>query len=436
MPERDTIYALASARGRAGVSVIRVSGPRAFAAGRKLAGDLPPARHTRLALLADPDSGEKLDQSLVITFAENASFTAESTVEFHTHGSPAVITSVLRALSRIPGLRLAEPGEFTRRALEAGNLDLAQVEGLADLLEAETEAQRRQAFRIMRGAVADLAERWRSDLVRAQALVAATIDFADEDVPEDVSGEVQALLGGVMESVRDEIRRGRRGERVRDGFEVALVGRPNSGKSTLLNCIAGRDVALTSEIEGTTRDVIELRLDLRGIPVTLLDTAGLHDPANRLDALGVERAKQRANDSDLRVFLLQPQDKVDDLLVDAKYEDLVVNGKCDLNGLRSGLSVSGKTGEGVGTLLDRIADILARRVEGNAVMIRERHRQCLAAALADLESAANHVCSGPDLADLAAEDLRRATRSLDSLLGRVDTEDILDEVFKSFCLGK
>ncbi len=303
----DTIYALASARGKAGVAVVRISGPHAFPAARALAGDLPAPRRAGLRRLTSAD-GALLDEALVLLFEVGSSFTGEDVVELQLHGSTAVVRAVLTELSKQEGLRPAEPGEFTRRALENECLDLAQVEGLADLLDAETEAQRKQAVGVLSGALGDLAGAWRTDLIRAAALLEATIDFADEDVPVDVSPEVNALLDTTLESLERETAGTRIAERIREGFEVAIVGRPNAGKSTLLNAMAGREAAITSDIAGTTRDVIEVHMELAGLPVTVLDTAGVRDTEDQVEAIGVARALERAKAADLRVFLLEGAD--------------------------------------------------------------------------------------------------------------------------------
>ncbi|WP_373050624.1 tRNA uridine-5-carboxymethylaminomethyl(34) synthesis GTPase MnmE, partial [Thalassovita aquimarina] len=300
----DTIFALATAHGKAGVAVIRVSGPLAHSAGERLAGMLPDPRKAGLRLLRD-GQGVRLDEALVLTFPDKSSFTGEAVVELQLHGSVAVVASVLRELGNMDGLRQAEPGEFTRRALENGRLDLAQVEGLADLIEAETEAQRRQALRVLSGDLGNRAEEWRRDLIRAASLLEATIDFADEDIPVDVSPEVNELLDRVIASLSKEIAGVSAAERVRTGFEVAIVGAPNVGKSTLLNALAGRDAAITSEYAGTTRDVIEVRMDLAGLPVTLLDTAGLRETQDKVEEIGIKRARERAGLADLRVFLVE-----------------------------------------------------------------------------------------------------------------------------------
>ncbi len=427
----DTIYATATARGRSGLAVVRVSGPAAFAAGGALCGRLPAPRVVGLRRLNW--GGELLDEALVLRFSAGASFTGEPTVEFQTHGGPAVIGAVLRALSEQPGLRLAEPGEFTRRALENGVLDLVQVEGLADLIDAETEAQRRQALRVLSGAVGERLEHWRRDLIRAGALLEATIDFADEDVPVDVSPEVLALIDGLMAELDREAAGVRAAERIRDGFEVAIVGAPNAGKSTLLNQLAGREAAITSEIAGTTRDVIEVRMDIAGLPVTFLDTAGLRDTTDRLERAGIDRALSRARAADLRLFLtdgeavpgLKPQD-----------DDIVVVGKSDTKSGIHGLAVSGLTGAGVPELMARVGDILQARVASAGALVRERHRVAVVGAIAALAEARAEVIRGDSRVELAAEYLRTAARALDTLVGRVDVDHLLGEIFASFCIGK
>lgn len=426
----DTIYALATARGRSGLAVVRISGPDAFAAGLALCGSLPAARVAGLRRLVW--GGELLDEALVVSFVEGASFTGEAVVELHCHGGPAVVGAVLRALSEQPGLRLAEPGEFTRRALENGVLDLPQVEGLADLIDAETEAQRRQAVRVLSGSVGQKVDGWRRDLIRAGALLEATIDFADEDVPVDVSPEVLALIDGLMADLGREAAGVTAAERIRDGFEVAIVGAPNAGKSTLLNQLAGREAAITSEIAGTTRDVIEVRMEIAGLPVTFLDTAGLRDTEDRLERAGIERALARAEAADLRLFLTDGSP----LPLEPVGDDLVVLGKADTRSGWSGLAVSGKTGQGVSDLMARIGEILGRRVGSAGALVRERHRVAVTTAIAALAESRAEVVRPDSRVELAAEHLRQAVRALDALVGRVDVDDLLGEIFASFCIGK
>lgn len=426
----DTIYALATARGRSGLAVVRISGPDAFAAGLAFCGTLPAPRVAGLRRLLW--AGELLDEALVLSFAEGASFTGEAVVELHCHGGPAVIGAVLRALAEQPGLRLAEPGEFTRRALENGVLDLAQVEGLADLIDAETEAQRRQAVRVLSGSVGQKVDGWRRDLIRAGALLEATIDFADEDVPVDVSPEVLALIDGLMADLGREAAGVTAAERIRDGFEVAIVGAPNAGKSTLLNQLAGREAAITSEIAGTTRDVIEVRMEIAGLPVTFLDTAGLRDTEDRLERAGIERALARAEAADLRLFLTDGSP----LPLEPMGDDLVVLGKADTKSGWSGLAVSGKTGQGVAELMARIGEILGDRVGSAGALVRERHRVAVTTAIAALAESRAEVVRDDSRVELAAEHLRQAVRALDALVGRVDVDDLLGEIFASFCIGK
>lgn len=426
----DTIFALASARGKAGVGVIRLSGPSAWDAVSVLCGKLPKPRRASVRRLIS--GADVLDEALVILFEKGASFTGEAAAELHVHGATATVAAVLRALSEQPDLRMAEPGEFTRRALENGRLDLAQVEGLADLIDAETEAQRKQALRVLSGAIGARAEGWRRDLIRAAALLEATIDFADEDVPVDVGPEVSDLMARVAADLGREVAGVQAAERIRDGYEVAIIGRPNAGKSTLLNALAGREAAITSDIAGTTRDVIEVRMDLGGLPVTLLDTAGLRESDDRIEVIGVERALQRARQADLRIFLLDGQDVP---LLPPEADDLLVWGKADI-APHDGLSVSGRTGQGLDALITAVTARLSDRAARAGVMTRERHRLAMISAIASLESAKAEVKGGLGRTELAAEQLRRAIRALDSLVGRVDVEDLLDEIFASFCIGK
>ncbi len=427
----DTIYALATARGKAGVAVIRLSGPQSRSAVTALGATLPKPRQAGLRRLRGHD-GVALDEALVLHFPHGSSFTGEEVVELHLHGSTAIVTAVLRELSLVDGCRLAEPGEFTRRALENERLDLAQVEGLSDLIEAETEAQRRQALRVLSGSIGKRAEEWRSNLIRAMALLEVTIDFADEEVPVDVSPEVLDLLDRVRRDLLAEQSGISSAERIREGFEVAIVGPPNAGKSTLLNALAGREAAITSEFAGTTRDVIEVRMDLGGLPVTVLDTAGLRETTDYVEGIGIDRARERAQLADLRVFLLDGTDV--DLGLTPSGADIVVYGKADLG--QTGATVSGKTGQGVTELIEQVTAILSERAAGAGTLTRERHRIAILHALASIDMAENHVRTAPDLTEIAAEELRSAVRALDSLVGRVDVEHILDEIFSSFCLGK
>jgi tRNA modification GTPase len=427
----DTIFALASAAGKAGVSIIRVSGPDALKSCATM-GAVLGDHDRRLVKLASAD-GSLIDQAFAISFAPRRSFTGEQVVELQTHGSPAIVSAVLKRLGGL-NLRLAEPGEFTRRAMENGVLDLAQVEGLADLIDAETESQHRQAVRVFQGALGDLASGWRVSLVRAAALLEATIDFVDEDVPVDVYPEVRGLIDIVTKEVRYEAAGVRVRERVRDGFEVALVGPPNSGKSTLLNRLAGREAAITSDIAGTTRDVIEVKMDLDGLPVTILDTAGLRDSDDVLEGIGIARGKDRASAADVRVHLM---DNLSKIPAQSGFGlDIYVKSKADLDKEPVNDAVSGATGYGMDRLLDQISSHLRQQLAGAGVATRTRHQRALEAAAVALDA----VTFGLDVddmpVDLLAEDLRIAIRSLDGLIGRVDVENVLGEIFSSFCIGK
>ena len=428
----DTIFALSTAQGKAGVSVIRVSGPRSFEVLKTLCGDVPAPRLASLRVLRSPER-DRIDEALVLTFDKGHSFTGEECVEFQCHGSVAVVSKILETLGGFAGCRLAEPGEFTRRALENDRLDAAQTEGLADLIEAETEAQRRQAFRVFSGELGGKVEEWRGKLVRAAALIEATIDFADEDVPVDVAPEVNVLLKDVLDKLSIEIDGYSSAERVRNGFEVAIVGPPNAGKSTLLNYLAGRKAAITSNHAGTTRDVIEVRMDLGGLPVTLLDTAGLREAASEVEAIGIDVAKMRAEHADLRVILVEGNREP---VINPRQDDLVCIAKSDVIDVYDQFGVSGKTGLGVPELVKEISDVLARRASGGGLAIRERHRMAMERGAMAIESALSLLLRGQQNVEFSAEEIQTAVRALDSLIGRVDIENILDEIFASFCLGK
>lgn len=427
----DTIFALASAQGKAGVSVIRLSGPQALPTASKISGGDLPIAGRALRVLSD-QSGERIDEALVLTFAGPNSFTGEDTVEFQVHGSTSVVSAMLALLAEFDGVRLADPGEFTRRALENGKLDLSQVEALADLIDAETEAQRIQAQTVLAGGLGALAERWRVDLIRAASLIEVTIDFADEEVPVDVTDEVTALLAGVVSDLQPQITGVQIAERIRSGFEVAIVGAPNVGKSTLLNALAGREAAITSEYAGTTRDVIEVRMDLAGLPVTLLDTAGLRETDDHVEGIGIELAKKRAETADLRVFLAEDRKDID---LPIREQDIVLKPKADLLSGVPG-AISGKTGQGVDDLVREIGRILKDRAGKAGIATRARHRDAMKAASDRLMSAQEILKRGPEFYDIAAEDMRSAIRSLEMLVGRVGVENLLDEIFSSFCLGK
>lgn len=420
----DLIFAEATPPGRGGVSIVRISGEGARAAVERLAGPLPQPRRAYLRDIHDKD--DMLDRVLVTWFEAGGSFTGEEVAEIHLHGAPVILRRLGQILSE-NGLRLAEAGEFTRRAFLNGRMDLSEVEGLGDLLAAETESQRRIALRTSSGELARKADGWRSLLIRAGALVESSVDFADEDVPEEVPSEVFDLLSRFRKDLDEQIAGYAAAERIRNGFEVAIIGPPNAGKSSLLNRIARRDVALVSEIAGTTRDIIELRLDLRGLAVTLLDTAGLRESQDRIESLGIYRARARAAAADLRLHL-SPEGNIDETLW--QEGDLRVISKADLQGDLPGMAVSSWTGQGLDLLLDQIFSTLSDRTAGAALVSHQRQLN----ALLEAREALDQVEGLPP--ELLAEAIRHSAHSLDRLLGRIGAEDYLDVIFTSFCIGK
>ena len=443
MTPRDTIYALSSGHGRAGVAVIRVSGPAAGTVLERMAGGRPAPRTAALRRVRDPSSGEVLDGGLVLWFPAPNSETGEDMAELQVHGGRAVVAGVLAAAGKIQGCRLAEPGEFARRAFENGKLDLTGVEGLADLIDAETAAQRRQALRQADGALAALYGGWRKRLIEAMALLEAAIDFSDEG---DVARDAEAMSRAEILTLRDAIARhlddGHRGELVRDGFQVVLAGAPNSGKSSLLNALARRDVAIVSEEAGTTRDIIEVKLDLEGLPIVVSDTAGIREASGKVEQEGIRRALQRARQADLVVWLVDatagesaPPDTsmaVVKLVVLSKA-DLVDAAK--LPKFPDAIAVSAKTGQGIDELTRQLAAAARARI-GDAeapALTQARHRQRLEQCLASLRAALDQPAGATEL---GAEDLRRAADALRRLTGVVDVEDVLDQIFGRFCIGK
>jgi len=418
---------------------LRVSGPEAGRATSLLTGSLPPARLAQRRRLIDPESGERLDDGLVLWFPAPNSFTGEDIAELHLHGSRAVLAAVTEALRRL-GLRLAEPGEFTRRAFFNGKLDLLQAEAIADLAAAETEAQRRQALRQLDGELGGLYYGWRDRLTRILAHLEAAIDFPDEDLPPEIEVRLLDESADLAAEIERHLADGRRGERLRDGIMVAILGPPNAGKSSLLNMIARREAAITSPIAGTTRDIIEVAIDLNGYPVVLADTAGLRDSADLIEQEGLRRALRRAKEAEIRLFVFEAAQPADargaapwpgpDTLLVANKIDLLTAAQRDLpNGA---FPISALTGEGVDALLNSLGDRVAEsyRIEA-PILTRARHRE----ALEDAVAALRRSLSAP-LPELRAEDLRLALRSLGRITGAVDVEDLLDIIFRDFCIGK
>jgi tRNA modification GTPase len=352
-------------------------------------------------------------------------------VELHLHGSIAVIQKTLETLSKLPSLRQALPGEFTRRAFTNEKLDLAEIEGLADLIEAETEAQRVQALQVLSGKLGQRVQEWRSMIIKAMAFIEVTIDFADEEVPTDISKDVILILTNIIKDLEYESESTKVAERIRSGFEVAIVGKPNVGKSSLLNALSGREAALTSEEAGTTRDIIEVRMDLGGLPVTMMDTAGLRDTDNLIENKGISKAIEKANSADL-VIVLTEDGEIPIEIQNSSVLKFV--SKCDDGELADG--VSAFTGYGLDNMISSIKRKLEKRVQNQGLATRYRHREAIDSAVNKIQMAKKFVKDGPSFYDLAAEELRQTTYTLDELFGKVDVENVLDEIFSSFCLGK
>ena len=445
----DTIAALATGAGRAGVAVIRLSGPAAGATLRALtARDLPMPRMAAREAFCDPRSGLSLDDGLALWFPAPHSFTGEDVAELHIHGGPAVIAAVIDAALSQPGVRPAEPGEYTRRAFENGKLDLAEAEGLADLVDAETEGQRRQALRQRRGALSAVYEGWRGRLIEAAALIEAEIDFPDEDLPGALAQRAAPILQALADDIGQHLDDAHRGERIRDGFRIAIIGPPNAGKSSLLNALAQREAAIVSDIPGTTRDVVEVRLVLAGFPVWIADTAGLREAADAIEAEGVRRALARAEEADLRIGVVEGDETPASLVAMLGGDDLLVRSKLDLFGPPASrrpapahagetpaVHISATTGEGMrdleALLAQRVVEALGR--EEAPVLTRARHRRLVEEARAAILRAIPALDLGPEL---AAEDVRVAADQIGRLTGRIDVEDLLGEIFSSFCIGK
>ncbi len=436
MRSDDTIFAIASGHGRAAVCLIRISGTESRTILERMARGVPEPRRAVVRTLADPATGEPLDQALVLWMPGPQSFTGEDQAELHIHGGLATRAAVLRALGSLDGCRPAEAGEFTRRAFLNGRMDLSQVEGLADIIDAETEAQRRQAMLQLGGRLGNAAESWRESVLQVLALLEASLDFSDEgDVPEDLEADILRMIN----QVRSEIGRAmanRSGERLREGLTVVLAGPPNAGKSTLLNALARRDVAIVSPIAGTTRDVIEVHCDLGGLPVVIVDTAGLRESGDLIEQEGVFRARARAENADLVLWLVPPEGEESEPPQARRL--LRVGTKSDLNRIRHDcdLMIAAATGEGLPELIARLEEeALALMGQGDAIVTRERHRKALERAHGALDRArAMLIGRGP--LELAAEEVRLAARAIGEITGRVDVEDVLDRLFSSFCIGK
>lgn len=434
--QSHTIFALATPPGRSGVAVVRVSGPAVgLVCARMVAGSLPDPRRAVLRRVIDPTASETIDNALILRFSAPASFTGEDVLEFHLHGGRAVIEAVIGALAGIEGCRPAEAGEFTRRAFENGKLDLTEVEGLADLIESQTEAQRRQALRQYEGVFGALIGKWREALVGALAYTEADLDFPDEDLPDELPVRVARMLEPVREEISRHLVDGARGERLRDGYRVAIVGEPNVGKSSLFNRLVQRSASIVSDQPGTTRDVLEAAIDLGGYPVILCDTAGLRVSGDAIEAEGVRRAEAEASRADLVLWVGDARDSGTMAAMDWPAPVIRVSNKSDLldGGSAAGLPVSADMGDGIKVLLTRIGEEISQKLapgEASAIT-RARHRQALAEVVQALDRAGQAV-----VPELLAEDLRLAVRALGRLTGKVDVEDLLDVIFRDFCIGK
>ena len=435
----DTIVALASGAVPAAIAVIRISGPETRRVLEAFCGGVPDPRHASLRDIGPPRL-PAIDRGLAIWFPGPASFTGEDMAELHTHGSRAVVSAVIEAVLSLPGTRLAEPGEFARRAFENGKLDLTQVEGLADLISAETEAQRRQALAQAEGSLRTLYEGWRIELLRAQALVEAGLDFADEgDVAADIAVKADAIVAPLLVSISHHLA-DRRGERLRDGVRIVIAGPPNVGKSSLLNALAKRDVAIVSEEAGTTRDVLEVHLDLGGLPVTLTDTAGLREAESKVEAEGVRRALARTEQADVVLWLVDATAPIWELPAALEIRTAIcVLNKIDLErGFtphRDCLQISARTGQGLDRLVEALEEQAAHVAEtglASPLMTRARHRAELEGARVALQRFGQPTLSP----ELKAEELRIAARHLGRLTGRIDVEEVLGAIFGEFCIGK
>jgi tRNA modification GTPase len=440
-----TIFALASAAGKSGVGVFRISGTNAGAALIALGfTKRPEPRRAILKKIRKGAKGDVIDEALVLWFPAPASYTGEDVAELHIHGSTAVISDLTQFLNTLPDTRLAEPGEFSRRAFENDKMDLTILEGISDLIDAETAIQQKQALRQMDGELERLYEKWRTEIIHILARVEAYIDFPDEDIPEDIERSIRAnaqkLQTQLQAHASDD-----RGERLRNGLYAAIVGAPNVGKSSLMNLLTKRDVAIVSDIKGTTRDIIEAHLDIGGYPLTIADTAGLRESTDEIESKGIALAKKRAKHADFTLCMFDSNEEPDDETLTVLDEaSIIIVNKCDMGksinhnfGERLVFPISVQTGEGIDSLLAFIKEQLDEKVlpSSNPVFTRERHRKALIESADHLSRFLKARENSLDV-ELAAEDLRIAAVELGSITGRIDVEDLLDEIFSSFCIGK
>ncbi len=442
---QDTIFAVSTPPGVGGVAVIRISGSDSDTTLAAMTDvPLPEVRRASVRRLIDPQSGETLDHPLVLRFSDGESFTGEPVVELHLHGGRAVVASVLEVLGQVKGLRLAEPGEFTRRAFDNGRLDLSQVEGLADLIAAETASQQRAALHQYSGVIGERCRAWSARLTRGLALLEATIDFADEEIPVETWEIATNEIVGVRDAIRADLNSAHPAERMRDGWRVAILGAPNAGKSTLMNALARRDVAIVSDIPGTTRDSIEVHLDLGGYPVTLIDTAGIRESDDTVERIGIERAGRMAEEADLRIAVAAPDAPLTgDVKLLLRDGDPCLWNKVDLGPApdASMMSISAQTGNGLDAVIARLRKTIDNvQPPADALLLHQRHRAAMSEALRALDVYADLASDDPEriqaVPEVAAQIVREAWEALGRITGERGIDRLLDVIFSEFCLGK
>ncbi len=437
--EKETIFALASAFGRAGIAVIRISGDKAIECAAKITGiaDFEP-RKLKNAVFKNPVNGEVIDTGLAVFFKAPYSFTGENVIELHIHGSRAVINEISDVLSAFDGVRIAEPGEFSRRAVMNGKFDLTAAEGLIDLINSDTQAQRIYALRQKGGELKGLYDSWREVLLKKLAWIEAYIDFPEEDVPQDIMDGTVSDIKNLISLMETHLTNDK-GTKLREGFKIAIIGAPNAGKSTLLNALTKKDAAIVSSIPGTTRDVIEVYMEIAGYPVLIADTAGIRDTDEEIESEGIKRAKDNANKADLILFLFDGSKDEDIKTVVSEFahkESIVIINKSDISDsdYNGAVKISAKTGDGVDALLEKIKDIVGDTMNiGEApVLTRQRHKQALEESVISL----NRAIEYHQHMDMMAEDIRLASRALGKITGQVMVDEVLEIIFSDFCIGK
>ena len=434
MMKNETVFALSTSSGKAAIAVVRISGSRAFEVVKELAGTIPPPRTVTLRSLKYKN--ELIDRALLICFKEKASYTGEDMVEFHIHGSMAVIDSLSEVLSVGFSLGFADPGEFTRRALENGCMDLSQVEGLLDLINSETKEQKSQSLKVLSGVIGEKSDEWRSTLVRSIALAEVMIDFSEEEVPKSTISDILVLVNSLVDKLANELKDSKSLELIRDGFDVTIIGKPNAGKSSLLNYLAGKEKAIVSEKAGTTRDIIELAIDLKGFRVNFFDTAGIHEATDEIEKIGIDRTRLKAIQSNMCVFLIGANDRVEDFGLVVKETDIIFSSKSDLGKQSIHPGISTKSGEGIPTMLENISKNILKSTSYSGILINKRHKTVVKNTLSCLELVRRELNSSDVQIELVAENLRRAIMELDFLVGKINVEDVLGDIFSSFCIGK